>query len=95
MTRTRKRTAPEVLEPKMEVQVEKTVHKPNNVYTTTAALNLRSTAGDMSNDAIMVVIPEGTKIVGLGGEKDTTDGVHWLEVRYNKFKGWVNNKFVK
>lgn len=70
--------------------------KPSRVLTTTAPLNLRKTAGDMSNDAILVVIPADTKIITTASdEKDTEDGVHWIEVRYGKIVGWVNDKFVK
>lgn len=93
----RKRTETEaVVETPVETPVEqKPVVKTIRTYTTTAPLNLRTTAGDMSKDAIVTVIPKDTKIVGLGGTKDTPDGVHWLEVRYGKTKGWVNDKFVK
>lgn len=70
--------------------------KKSKVLTTTAPLNLRKTAGDMSNDAILIVIPAGTKITTTASdEKDTEDGVHWIEVRYGKIVGWVNDKFVK
>ena len=73
---------------------EPEIKKPK-VLTTTAPLNLRKTAGDMSNDAILIIIPADTKITTTASdEKDTEDGTHWIEVRYGKIVGWVNDKFV-
>lgn len=74
---------------------EPEIKKPE-VLTTTVPLNLRKTAGDMSNDAIMTIIPANTKITTTTSDpKDTEDGVHWIEVRYGKIIGWVNSNFVK
>lgn len=92
MSARRRNHDPEITEEK----VEEPVVKPTKVLTTTAPLNLRKTAGDMSNDAILTVIPADTKITTTASdEKDTEDGVHWIEVRYGKIVGWVNDKFVK
>lgn len=92
MSARRRNHDPEITEEK----VEKPVVKSTKVLTTTAPLNLRKTAGDMSNDAILTVIPADTKITTTASdEKDTEDGVHWIEVRYGKIVGWVNDKFVK
>lgn len=98
MARTRRKTetAPVDVETKVETTaVEQKPVPKTKVYTTNAPLNLRNKAGDMSKDAIITVIPANTKIVGLGGEKDTPDGVHWIEVRHGKTRGWVNSFYVK
>ena len=63
------------------------------VYTTTTNLNLRNKPGDMSNDAIVTIIPKDTKIVGLA-EETTIDDVRWVNVRYGKNIGWVMSKYI-
>lgn len=95
MSSRRRNYDPEITEEIVDTVEPKEVKSPR-VLTTTAPLNLRKTAGDMSNDAILVIIPADTKITTTASdEKDTEDGVHWIEVRYGKIVGWINDKFVK
>lgn len=95
MSSRRRNYEPEITEEPVETVELKEVKSPR-VLTTTAPLNLRKIAGDMSNDAILVVIPADTKITTTqSDEKDTEDGTHWIEIRYGKIVGWVNDKFVK
>ena len=93
----RRKTSETLVEVETPVEERETVKaepvKPK-IYTTTAPLNLRSEAAKMTNDAILCIIPQGTKIVGLPGVKEI-NGTIWFEIRYGKTTGWVNSNFVK
>jgi hypothetical protein len=91
----RRKTQVEEETTEKKVTKAKVEKKPEpKIYRTKVALNLRKTAGDMTPDAIITVIPPDTKIVGLGDSSESTDGTKWVSVRFGKNTGWVNSQFI-
>ena len=63
----------------------------NEVFTTTANLNLRSGAGTSKN--IITTIPKGSKVTCYGYYTKVGSTI-WLYVQYGKYTGFVSSKYL-
>ena len=64
------------------------------MVTAKGGLNLRYVPGDIANDNIIQVLPEGCVITNYG-YYTKVDGANWLYITYKNVTGFVHSKYVK
>lgn len=63
------------------------------IYVTTTRVNCRKGAG--VEKPVLTVVENQTKVTATGETQKDSDGVEWIGVKFEKYKGFICNKYLK